>query len=62
MFRRTSLAVAVAAVLIAALATARSRASDVPVTREMHMEMTLHRAPQPGDAGRGARCSFWLAP
>jgi mono/diheme cytochrome c family protein len=54
MFGRTSLAVAVAAVLIAALATARSRASDVPVTREMHMEMTVHRTPQPGDASRGA--------
>ncbi len=52
--RRTSFAVAVAAVLVVALAAARSRASDVPVTREAHMEMTLHRTPQPGDAARGA--------
>ena len=53
--KRPLLAVSVAALVVAIVAVAHGvlRAANVPVTRDEHMEMTLHRALQPGDQARG---------
>ncbi|MBD5635973.1 MAG: hypothetical protein IAI49_16010, partial [Candidatus Eremiobacteraeota bacterium] len=46
--------VVAAAALLAVLSLhARSAATDVPVTHEAHMEMSVPRAPRPGDRERG---------
>jgi mono/diheme cytochrome c family protein len=52
---RKSLGIVCVAIIVAAFVMyGRLRAADVPVTRDGHMEMTLHAASQPGDDARGA--------